>query len=68
MSITFRIDIEFFEPKIKQPVPLEKVKIFFKIHKKYSKEKYSRDIWFNIENEAVFYKFYDSLNLNYFEV
>ena len=60
--------VEFFEPKIKQPVAPEKVRLFFRIHKKFAKEKYSKDIWFNIENEAVFYKFNETMNLNHFEV
>lgn len=66
--IKWRIAVEFFEPKIKQPIPLEKVRICFRVHKKFSKEKYAKDIKFNIENESVFYGFYETLNLNYFEV
>lgn len=60
--------VEFFEPKNKQPVPLEKVRLYFRIHKKFAKDKYSKEITFNIENEAVNYKLFETLNMNYFEV
>ena len=51
--------VEFFEPKNKQPVPLEKVRLYFRIHKKFAKDKYSKEITFNIENEAVNYKLFE---------
>lgn len=55
--------VEFFEPQNKKPVPPQKVKITFKFNKKLHDE----DLLFQIENESVFYPFYESINLNYFE-
>jgi hypothetical protein len=59
----FSIQIDFFEPEIKKPVPLQKVKLFFKIPMNLKDVQIS----FQIENEAVYYPLFDSVNLNFFE-
>jgi hypothetical protein len=59
----FSIQIDFFEPEVKKPVPLQKVKLLFKIPMSLKDAAVS----FQIENEAVFYPLFDSINLNFFE-
>ena len=63
--------IEFSEPKVKQPIPPEKARIIFKLNKnpdKKSKSNQRNDISFKIENEAVFFNFFTTINHLYFEV
>jgi Ca2+-binding EF-hand superfamily protein len=59
----FLIPVEFFEPKIKTPVPIQKVRILFQV----PKSLHHSDVSFIIENEEVFYPLYESIDLSYFE-
>jgi hypothetical protein len=63
LLFNFSIQIDFFEPEIKKPVALQKVKLFFKVPMSLKDSQVS----FQIENEAVNYSLFDSVNLNFFE-
>ena len=59
----FFIPVEFFERKNKLPVPESKVVLIFKVGRSLNQS----DISFQIENEAVSFPVFDSLNLKFFE-
>ena len=59
----FFIPVEFFERKNKLPVPEYKVVLIFKV----GRSLVQSDISFQIENEAVSFPVFDSLNLKFFE-
>lgn len=60
----FIIPVEFCEPTYKQPVPKFKVKIFFKVAKNFNLS--SSPIQFQVENELVYFPFFNSINTQYF--